>query len=41
MNYNIWNAVAYEVTNLLIDFDSRWPPGGLSKLSGLKPNGKR
>lgn len=24
MKYNIWNAIAYEVTNLLIDFDSRW-----------------
>ena len=24
MIYNIWNAVAYEVTNLLIDMDPRW-----------------
>jgi hypothetical protein len=24
MKYNIWNAVAYEVTNLLIDMDPRW-----------------
>ena len=24
MKYNIWNAVAYEVTNLLIDLDPRW-----------------
>lgn len=24
MKYNIWNAIAYEVTNILIEFDSRW-----------------
>lgn len=24
MSYNIWNAVAYEVTNLLINYDARW-----------------
>lgn len=24
MSYNIWNALAYEVTNLLIDLDPRW-----------------
>ena len=24
MKYNIWNAVAYEVTVMLINFDARW-----------------
>lgn len=24
MKYNIWNALAYEVTVILIDFDPRW-----------------
>jgi len=24
MKYNIWNAVAYEVTVMLINFDTRW-----------------
>lgn len=24
MSYNIWNAVAYEITNLLINHDVRW-----------------
>ena len=24
MKYNIWNAVAYEVTNFLIDIDTKW-----------------
>lgn len=24
MKYNIWNAVAYEITNLLIETDNRW-----------------
>ena len=24
MKYNVWNAVAYEVTNILIEFDARW-----------------
>ena len=24
MTYNIWNAIAYEITNLLIEFDNRW-----------------
>ena len=24
MKYNIWNAVAYEITNILIDYDPRW-----------------
>lgn len=24
MAYNIWNAAAYEITNILIDFDARW-----------------
>lgn len=24
MSYNIWNAVAYEITNLLINYDPRW-----------------
>lgn len=24
MPYNIWNAAAYEITNILIDFNSRW-----------------
>jgi hypothetical protein len=32
MKYNIWNAIAYEVTNLLIDFDSRWYNNYLVKL---------
>lgn len=24
MAYNIWNAIAYEITNLLISHDQRW-----------------
>ena len=24
MSYNIWNAIAYEITNLLINHDTRW-----------------
>jgi hypothetical protein len=24
MAYNIWNAIAYEITNLLINYDTRW-----------------
>ena len=24
MAYNIWNAIAYEITNLLINHDPRW-----------------
>ena len=24
MKYNIWNAIAYEVTVMLINFDARW-----------------
>lgn len=24
MKYNVWNAIAYEVTNILIEFDPRW-----------------
>ena len=24
MAYNIWNAIAYEITNLLINYDARW-----------------
>ena len=24
MPYNIWNAAAYEITNILIQFDARW-----------------
>jgi len=24
VSYNIWNAVAYEITNLLISYDARW-----------------
>ena len=24
MRYNIWNAVAYEITSLLINHDNRW-----------------
>ena len=32
MKYNIWNAIAYEVTNLLIDFDSRWYSNQFVKL---------
>lgn len=24
MKYNIWKASSYEVTNLLIDFDTKW-----------------
>lgn len=32
MKYNIWNAIAYEVTNLLIEFDSRWYNNRIVKL---------
>lgn len=24
MKYNIWNAIAYEITNIFIDYDLRW-----------------
>lgn len=24
MTYNFWNAIAYEITNFLIDLDMRW-----------------
>lgn len=32
MDYNIWNAAAYEVTNLLSDFDARWNSNHIVKL---------
>jgi hypothetical protein len=24
MKYNVWNAVAYEITTILVDLDTRW-----------------
>ena len=32
MRYNIWNAVAYEVTNLLINHDNRWHNNSIVKM---------
>jgi hypothetical protein len=31
MTYNVWNAVTYEVTNILIDIDLRWQNNQLIK----------
>ena len=33
MKYNIWNAVAYEVTVMLINFDARWMNNRIVNLS--------
>ena len=32
MNYNIWNAVAYEVTVMLINYDPRWMNNKIVKM---------